>query len=213
MIITPTRIHLYRTVTRGSYGDFSITEVTEFGDPEDWKTFRGELVPPELDSVIAEEDSPREQDPWILRWPTNTLAPVNPPAHPGDRVEIEGELYELLNLPRKLRSGRRTVGVEVAVMPVSTLYPTQGVLQDQGGQLWGDIFFAMWSPGETHTGAGDYRTWQAEAPPEFARVLGDKNRQILVPDMEPDLETVYRVVDPMVILASPRVRFTMRGAR
>lgn len=175
--------------------------------PEGW--FRGQLVPPDDDLGAADDASPRTRPPYTVRWLGGTIgAGARAPARPSERVESGSLTVELLSLPRRVQAAGRALGVEVTAQDVQVLYPFHGALQEQGGQaVLPDVPLATWSPDEARTDRGQYLLYQAESPAEFAAALTVKNRQIVLNG------TPFRIVDPVLIIQAPRVRYVLRGAK
>lgn len=179
--------------------------------PEAW--FPGEIVPPDEGAEAFSEGPPRDRPSHLARWTASTVGPgAKAPARPSERVEVAtntGRLtYELLGLPRQLRSGRRVIGVEATVMPVATLYPLTAALQEQGGEeVIPSVPVAVWDQGTDRNDRGQYFTYTAEAPAEFAADFMVKNRQLFMDGLG------FRIIDPVVPFQVPRVLMTLRGPR
>jgi hypothetical protein len=202
MFLTPHRARVVRRVKVAPGSSVVVTDAAE-----QW--FPCEVVAPDETTEAFSEGSPRERPAWVLRWPPGTLGPGSrAPVRPGERVEVQDSVLELLGLARQYYTGRRVAGHEVAVQRTDVLYPFSGALQEQGGEpVLPEINFALWSPADERADHGQYSTFQAEAPAEFYEDLRIKNRQIVLND------TTFRIVDPFFVLQSPRVRFVLRGAR
>lgn len=197
--------HRLRTIRRVNLLPGVSVEVTD----EVGAWFSGEIVPPDQASTILATGPTRDRDPHLARWPDSTVGPgVLAPMRGADRIESGSLTYELLGVPRQLHTGRRSVGVEVAVMPLGELYPQSAILQNQGGTLvLEEVPVALFEDAVSRSDQGMYFTYAAEAPIEFADELLVKNRQLVISNIQ------FRIVDPFVFFETPRIRMNLRGPR
>lgn len=159
----------------------------------------------------SEDSSPRDGDPYIMRWQSGPLGPIVVP-QAGFRCSLsrpsgrgyENVIHEVLSDPREFRVGPSTQGIMAETLPVGDLYPYTGVLKEQDGEVVDPIIFALWSVREDHADTGTYERFNGEAPVEFAEALGD-NRWI-------DLGGRYRITSSITDLEGPRVKFEARRA-
>lgn len=171
--------------------------------------FSGEIVPPRDQTVPLDPAPARDRESHVARWLTSTIGPGDDaPTRGAERIESGSLTYELLGVPRELYTGRRTIGVEVAVMPLGVLYPQSADLQDQGGEsVLKGTHISLWEDATSRSGEGMYLTYSAEAPIEYAEELLVKNRQLVINDIQ------FRIVDPFIFYEVPRIRMTLRGPR
>lgn len=154
-------------------------------------------------NVLPTESSPREGSYSKVQLPAGTIAPLHPPANPGDRVVVQGETYELIGRPRQLMSGRRILGAEVAVMSVNDLYPFQALLVEGQDMVRADIILAMWTTGANTTDRGAYALYEAEAPLDFAEDL-KVNRSLTISGQR------FNIAQAIQPLTSPQVKMVLR---
>ena len=153
--------------------------VTVDDSPEPW--FPANLSFPlaaDTPATNPGDTSPRDNPPTMLQYAAGILGPqMNAPTRPGERVEVEGDLYELLGSPRNLRTGRRLVGHEIAVQTVETLYPYTASLQEGNGDVLAPFIpLALWAVAEEVRERSGWETLEAEAPVEFASELKPNRR-------------------------------------
>lgn len=166
------------------------------------------LMPPTR--RLANDGSPRDGDPYTIRWRGGSLGPLVPPfagwrltlSRPVGRT-YENLSYELLTDPSEVRVGPFTDGMQAPALPVSDLYPYEGELKSQGGTTIQVINVALWSVREDHQDTGTYENFNGEAPVEFATMLGD-NKRIDIGGQR------YRITSSIVDFKGPRVKFEAR---
>lgn len=172
-------------------------------------SFMVSLSPPERSR--SEDSSPRDGDPYILRWRAGALGPIVIP-QAGFRCVLEREVFgrsyentthEIVTAPREFRMGPQTHGIMAESLPVGELYPYTGMLKEQDGTAVNPIIFALWSLREDHADTGTYERFSGEAPVEFAGALGD-NRWIDLGGKR------YRLTSSITDFEGPRVKFEAR---
>jgi hypothetical protein len=171
----------------------------------------GSFFPSELinnEGGLASDDaSPRSIPPIVLRYRGSyVFHPVGGPLTPGSRVTIRGREYELLSSPSKIRDGVKDWAYEVPVLPVPTLYPLVGALQEQGGaELNASVRFSAYGPSETHSNRGTFEDLSGEAPIELASVINPSfNRQFFVDD------AAYKIIEATIDYRAAYVALTLR---
>lgn len=201
MIRTPHRLRVTRRVNLTPGLAFAVVD-------GDWGWFSGEVVPSVEPPEAITSESPREQEPYLVRWAAGHIGPgARAPVRPAERVSTATRTYEALGLPRELRSGRRCIGWELAALPLKTLYPFTVTLQEQGGEeVATDVLMAIWDDNTDRSDQGQYSTFEAEAPVDRTDLLV-KNRQIIWNEIP------FRIVDPYVHFTEPRIRMRLRGPR
>lgn len=171
---------------------------------EPW--FSSYLAPPRRgEDESAKDESPRLRPHPYLMFAPPPLGPTqNAPLNPGERIETRGATYECLGRPRELRSGRRVVGMQVSVMPVTTLYPWEVQLQENGGAVViASLKVAMWGTSEIVTSQGGYEDLEAEASVEYHAAL-KPNRLIILGGVR------HHITRAFVSPDAPRVRMILR---
>ena len=166
------------------------------------------LMPPRRSR--SSDSSPRDGDPYIMRWRNGLLGPIVTP-QAGFRCSLnrvhgrayENETYEFLSDPREFRVGPVTHGIEAEVAPVGELYPYAGTLREQNGTSVSLVSVALWSDREDHADTGTYERFSGESPVEFAEAFGN-NRWIDIGDKR------YRVTSSITDFEGPRVKFEAR---
>lgn len=154
----------------------------------------------------SNDSSPRERDPYILRWRGGILGPSSIKA--GYRIQVSNPLapsytngiMELLADPREIRAGNSIVGVEVPALLVTELYPYEGTLKEQDATEVGPVGVALWSNREDHENTGTYESFSGEAPIEFHLELGNNRRLDLGGER-------YRLTSSITDFEGPRVKF------
>lgn len=165
------------------------------------------LIPPTSEHG-GDDASPRDNSPYIIRYARFLFRPPGATLRAGDRVEERetGLAFELLRDPRTLREGRREVGWEVSALPVSTLYPLNGSIQEQGGdEVVDDVDFALWGGSENRTDRGEYEDRDGEVPVEYSSELRS-NRQLVTSSQ------TLRILEAVVDTEGPRVKVRARRA-
>ncbi len=170
---------------------------------EEW--FASYLMPPQVVDAVAGDESPRGKNIFFLRYAPPIVGPsTNAPRLTGERVESEGETWELLGKPRQLRTGRRVVGLEVAVQTLNDLYPWTAELQNNDGSvLAASVPLALWGTTEEVTNRGGYEDLEGEAPVEFASLFRP-NRFIIHSGVKLHITRAWIPPD------APRARITVR---
>ena len=157
----------------------------------------------------SSDASPRELDPFILRWRSGLLGlgnqpragwrfhltnPINPSDHTHDVT------FELLSDPQEIKFGNSPWGTEVPAQVVTTLYPYEATLKEQDGTAVSPVGVALWSNREDHENTGTYESFSGEAPIEFHSELGDNRRLDIGGER-------YRLTSSIVDVEGPRVKF------
>lgn len=184
-----------RRVRSVTVADLEFTVTDAEGD---W--FPARLYPPR-DADARQDGSPRDTAPrsrLVFHRDAPTLGP-------SDRVELHGDpaTYELLTAPEPIRHGERVGGYEVEVLDTDVLYPNAGDIEDTGSAE--AVPFSLYTGSEDVLGHGDYDTYEAEAPAEFAGTLGSNT--VLVCG-----ETRWRAISAVIDFQVPHVRLRLRGA-
>lgn len=168
--------------------------------------FRCNLVSPDKDTSPELDESPRELSPYKLQFgPDPLTSVVDAPQHAGERVVVGAVTYELLGHPRQIKSGRRSIGQEVALLPIDVLYPLRGSIQERASDPPGvEVDLAMWLPSEEVRERGSYETYEAEAPIHHKDVLGPNKFLLSATGQRFHISRCY------VTYSGPRVRMTLR---
>lgn len=166
------------------------------------------LAPPVSTPVVATDESRRDLPPCLLKFPTAPYAVADiVPLRPGELVQVEStsSTYETVGAPRELRSGRRVVGNEVAVISLDDLYPFSGDLLDQSGASLStsQIPLSARATTDVPSSRGVYEDLQLEAP-AYTFPLLQPNRAL---DIDGVRHQITRVTLPPNV---PVVRLTVR---
>lgn len=208
MLVVIRDLNIFAVVIRSlEFEEREFTVVDENG-----VSFMCSLDPPRISRPT--DGSPRDRQPYVMRWRAGLLGPGSGHPEAGWRVSLtrplstrpyETDVYELLSDPQEARTGAMAMGVQADVAPVNSLYPYEAELQEQDGTAVQDIRVALWSEREDHQNTGTYESFSGEAPVEFANMLGT-NRRLDIGGKR------YRITSSIVDFEGPRVKFDARRA-
>lgn len=189
--------HIIRRVAVDPDGTISVDDTPNLWIGVQWvKTGRS------LSGV--DRTSPRRERTDLLRYRNGVLLPAGGPLGAGDRVELDGAGYEVLEDSRSVRVGRRTVSLEVPIQAVNLLYPLEGAIAQQGGApVEPSVRFSVYSADESHDTTGTYEDYVAETDISHHSEVGI-NRQ-LVSD-----GNIYKIISAENDLVGRFVRMAVR---
>lgn len=190
-------VRVIRRVTVDSGADIVILDALEA-----W--FAAQRVRPGRSRPGSDTASPRRLRTNLIRYRPGVLGPAGAPLRSGDRLDLNGSEFEVLENPREVHLGRRMIGQEVPILEVGLLYPLEGALAEQGGSVVkAAVRFSIYSTDETHDITGTYEDYTAEtdlANHEDCRI----NRQFVSDGR------VYKITSAENDLVGGFVRMTVR---
>lgn len=145
---------------------------------------------------------PRDLPSATLRHSSGLLGP-SAPLRAGERLEVDGVAWELIDDGKQIRSGGRSIVMEYRALKVDDLFPLTGDLTEMGGAPVDQIRFSAWAASEETNERGVYDDYDAEAPAEFMSAL-KRNRVITTASAR------YKITSTAPDLSPPRVRMRLR---
>lgn len=177
-------------------------------------------VEPDLDVPVVDDDIDSAFFPCALREPFAGPTSAPPRERPATLLQLrlglnltaasritttDGVVYELLAPVAPLRAAHIGLGFQAPVMRLGDLYPLSATLEELGGaDVATAVPLALYSPSERNSERGDFDSYLAECPVEYAERLREPNRQLTLGTR------TFKITRAVVDYQTPRVELELR---